>query len=53
VVKNIKRRIEDLEEETLPQEFEEIKIINYMPGVLFEKYGREFTMRVPNKKRKR
>ena len=53
VMKGLKKRIEKLEDEVLPQRFEEIRIINHIPGGLLGKYGREFTIRVPVKKRKR
>jgi len=52
-MKSVKRRIEKLEEEILPEEYEEIKIINHIPGMLMEKNGKELTIRVPKKKRKR
>jgi hypothetical protein len=52
-VKNLTRRIEKLEEEKSPQEFEEITICNYMQDVLSEKGGDVITMRIPKKKRKR
>lgn len=52
--KNLKKRIEILEEEALPQQFEEIKIINHLPGVLFEECGKkEFTIRVPVRRKRR
>jgi hypothetical protein len=51
-VKNLTRRIEKLEEEKSPQEFEEITIYNYMPGVLKEKGGDVITMRIPKTKRR-
>lgn len=52
MLKTLKRRIEKLEDEVLPQKFREIQIINHIPGVLMEKYGREFTIRVPIKEKR-
>jgi hypothetical protein len=52
-MKDHKKRIEKLEDEVLPQRFMEIKIVNTIPGMFLGKFGKEFAIRVPKKKRKR
>ena len=52
-MKDLKKRIEKLEDEVAPQQFQEIRIINHIPGGLLGKNGREFTIRVPVKKKRR
>jgi hypothetical protein len=53
VLKTLKRRIEKLEDEVAPQRFQEIKIINHIPGLFMDEYGTEFTIRSPIKRKRR
>ena len=53
MLKTLKKRIEKLEDEVLPQRYEEIVIINHIPGLFTEEYGTEFTIRSPVKRKRR
>lgn len=50
--RSLKNRVKKLEEKAAPEEFEEIKIVNTIPGMYGEKVG-EFTIRYPKEKKKR
>ena len=54
-MRSLKRRIEKLEDEVAPQRYKEIRIHNYMPGVMADWIGNpgELTIRVRVKRKKR